>query len=130
MSKFGNKLPRMVQVPDAKKQQIALLVCDELNEILSWDYGEFEWNLKEPLCDLFENNAVIGVLIDENLSLRMNKKLNLTETNYEFEKLTVEQLIDVVYARYNDLPLPDFTRPTLIQRFKICFGLDKQKTRE
>lgn len=130
MLNFRNTLPETVQVPDNEKRQIALLVCQEIDEMLYLDNGHYDWFVSERLDDLFRMDDDVTLMLSENLSVRMNKSLRLTETDYKFENLTVNQLIDVVYAKYNDLPLPDFTRPTLIQRFKRCFGLDKQKTRE
>ena len=125
-----NALPETVQVPDNEKKQVALAVCQEIDEMLHLDNTHYAWSIHDQLGDLFHMDSIIALIIDENLSVVMNKQLQLTETHYQFEKLNVAQLIDIVYARYNDLPLPTFTEPTLIEKFKRCFCFNKQKTRE
>ena len=130
MLNIRNKLPITVHVPDNEKKQVALAVCQEIDDILHLDNNHYEWSTNETLGDVLCMDCCLVLMMDENISLRLNKQLDLDDTDYDFKSLTVNQLIDVVYAKYNDLPLPNFERPTLIQRFKRCFGLDKQKTRE
>lgn len=130
MLNLGNKLPQTVLVPDNEKKQVALAVCHEIDDILHLENAHYEWNTNETLDDLLGMDDLLIFMIDENISIKLGKKLYLEEANYDFEKLTVNQLIDVVYAKYNDLPLPNFEQPTLIQKFKRCFGLDTPKTRE
>ena len=131
MLTFRNNLPITVQVPNNKKKQIALAVCQEIDEMLYLDNEHYDWTVKETLGDLFRVDNIIAIMLDENLSARLNKRLDLTGTDYNFDKLDVLQLIDVVYAKYNDLPLPDFCEPTFIEKFKRYFVPEHiQKIRE
>ena len=130
MLNFRNALPKSVQVPDNEKKQIALLVCKAIDEMLYADNAHYDWKVTERLGDLLPMDYPVILLMNENFSTRLNKRLYLDDTDYKFANLTVAQFIDVVYASYNDLPLPDFKKPSFVQTFKRCFSINRQKTRE
>ena len=130
MKGFYQVLPDTVCIPDDEKKEIAKAVCEELDVMASQGPSYYAWSVNDHLCDLLPFDHVVETIMDLNISARLGKELRLTDEDYKFEELTVKQLIDVTYAKYNGLPLPDFKGPTLLQRFKRCFGFNSQNTRE
>ena len=126
---FNQHLPETVCIPDDEKKEIAQVVCEEIDLMASQRMDYYKWNMNEPLGELFPLDHVVEIIIDMNISSRLGKELHLTDEKYDFKTLTVNQLVDVTYAKYHNLPLPNFEQPTLIQRFKRYLGLDKQNVR-